>query len=166
MSKRFILLENLITDEINKELSEALLESRIDTMYDVAIHHSIIEHPMGLSLDVIDDGNKYYVNLSSELWGNLKICCGSSMKDEYLIQDSLSPGHFAIRNIVDLANNGLVNLVYASDLVMAQFSSNKAILESLAGSGDSMIRALVKYNEDSSEAAQILAILRDKQSPQ
>jgi hypothetical protein len=166
MSKRFVLLEEAFTPDIDKELTAAAQERSIETIYDAAIYYSLIEHPMGLSLSITDGNDKYHVNLSSDLWGNLKICCGSGIKDEYLIQDSLSQGHFILRNIVDLANKGLADLIYASDLVMAQFSKEAPMLESLAGSGDSMVRALVKHNEDSSESAKILAILRDSQPPQ
>lgn len=166
MSKRFILLEEALTPEIDKELTASAQDPVIDTIYDIAIYYSLIEHPMGLSLNIVDGNDKYHVNLSSDLWGNLRIYCGSGLKDEYLIQDSLSQGHFILRNIVDLANKGLADLIYASDLVIAQFGKDTPILESLAGSGDSMVRALVKHNEDSSESAKILAILRDNQPPQ
>lgn len=164
MSKSFGLNEARLNTDMHEKLNKALSAGGILKLYEVAKEEDLLIIPLGLELDFNIQDDKYDVYLMSDIWGNLKIYCGFGLKEEYIIKEPETPGWFSLRNMVDIANKGLEDLIYSSDIVLAQFSRNKTLLESLAGCGDSMVRALIKYNEDSTEEAKVLALLRERNS--
>lgn len=162
MSKRIVLYEEKITPAITEALDSHIKNGRVADIFSEANEKYLFDIPVGLEVKVIENNTKYDVYLRSEIWGSLEIFCGSGIIEEYLVRDSITQSHTILRGIADIVNRSIDNLVYAADIILAQFSDNSALLENLAGSGDSMVRALIKHNKDSSEEAKVLAILRER----
>jgi hypothetical protein len=152
------------TSTIYTELDIVLNTEGIEALYKSALQRDLINHPFGLELEIELDYKDYKVLLTSALWGKLTIYCGAGHMKEYLLDPELSKSHTILRRIVMLANSGISNLTYASDIILAQFSSNEEILHSLASSGDSMVRAFVQKNPNAREESKVLVNLRDSTS--